>query len=279
MSYTAKLIRATHNESKSMNIYFLGGGNMASAIIAGLYRSGTNDKIIVAERNADRRNFLSEEYGAQCVERLPELSELDVLVLAVKPQDMQNACAQIQSNGALVLSIAAGLEIETLTQYLNGNRRIIRIMPNTPAQIGLGVAGLFAAAETNAHDRQTAERIMAASSQVIWLEKENQMHSITAISGSGPAYVFYLLNALQQAAQAQGFSQQEARTLSLATFQGAVALAAESGQAFQALQDQVTSKGGTTFAALETFRTHQIAENLEKGVQAAANRSREMAQS
>lgn len=260
-----------------MRICFLGGGNMAAAIIAGLVRVGTKYPIFVAERNEERRFELSQKYGVECGAALPELNVDDVLVLAVKPQDMQESCQQVILNQCLVLSIAAGLSIETLAEYLGGHQRIIRIMPNTPAQIGLGVAGLFASMHTSERDAAIAEEMMAASGQTVWLENEEQMHAITAVSGSGPAYVFYLLNALQQAAIQQGFAASVARALSLATFKGAVALAEESGEDFTGLQDKVTSKGGTTFAALESFRTHQLAEKLQEGVQAAAQRSKEMA--
>lgn len=262
-----------------MSIYFLGGGNMAAAIIAGLRRSGSNEDIFVADLGAERRRYLEDTYQVRSGESLPELNSDDVLLLAVKPQDMERACATVKHNGALILSIAAGLSIDTLSRYLGNSRRIIRIMPNTPAQVGLGVAGLFAPEHISSSDRQRAEAVMAASGITIWLQNEAQMHSITGISGSGPAYVFYLLNALQQAAADFGFSDEQARALSLATFKGAVELAEQSGEPFQTLQDKVTSKGGTTFAALESFRADKIAEHLRKGTQAAAARSQEMAQS
>ena len=150
-------------------------------------------------------------------------------------------------------------------------------MPNTPAQVGEGISGLFAGSGTSEDDRRRAEAIMGSSGRTLWLDTEEQMHAITGISGSGPAYVFYLLDALQQAAQNLGFDPQQARTLSLATFKGAVALAEQSGEDFRALQDKVTSKGGTTFAALESFRSNRVAENLQQGAAAAATRSEEMA--
>ena len=156
-------------------------------------------------------------------ESLPELNSDDVLILAVKPQDMEAACRNVRANGALVLSVAAGLSIDTLSRYLGGTRRIVRTMPNTPGKIGLGVSGMFAAAEVSEADRAAADRIMRSIGLTVWLEEEDKLHNITGISGSGPAYVFYLLSALQAAAQAQGFSKEDARALSLATFKGAVA--------------------------------------------------------
>lgn len=199
-----------------------------------------------------------------------------MLVLAVKPQDMQSACANVQAGGALVLSVAAGLSVATLSRYLGGTRRIVRTMPNTPSKIGLGVSGLFAESNVSEADKQTAENIMQAVGQTVWLAEENQMHAITGISGSGPAYVFYLLNALQTAAEQQGFSSEEARSLSLATFKGAVALAEQSGEAFALLQQQVTSKGGTTHEAIETFKAKHVAESIGEGVAACVERSQQM---
>lgn len=260
-----------------MTIYFLGGGNMASAIVAGLCAAGRAAEIHVVNRGAEKRNALATQYGIAVSATLPTLTANDVLILAVKPQDMQAACNQLNTHGALVISLAAGLNVNTLSRYLSGTRRIVRVMPNTPAKIGLGVAGLFADDTVSQSDRQCVEAIFATSCVNHWLHDETQMHAITAVSGSGSAYVFYLMNALQAAAQDLGFDAETARTLSIQTFQGAVALAAQSGEPFATLQDQVTSKGGTTFAALECFRTHHIAEHLNDGVQAACTRSQELA--
>ncbi len=259
-----------------MTIYFLGGGNMAAAIIGGLRQQQPNAAVHVANRGEEKRARLAAEYGVAVSEKLPKLSAEDVLVLAVKPQDMQAACAGLDTRGALVLSVAAGLSVATLQAYLGGTRRIIRIMPNTPGQIGWGMAGLFAAEGVSAADRQTAERIMQASGQTLWLAEESQMHSITGISGSGPAYVFYLMDALKAAAQEQGFDEAQARQLSLATFKGAVLLAEQTGEDFALLQQKVTSKGGTTHQALETFKRGQVAETIAQGVAAAVARSEEI---
>ena len=260
-----------------MTIYFLGGGNMATAIVAGLHRAGRAGEVHVTNRGAAKREALMAQYGVAVSERQPEIGADDVLILAVKPQDMQAACADVQTNGALVISLAAGLSVATLSRYLGGTRRLVRVMPNTPAQVGEGVAGLFAADDVSAADRARAEAIIAASCRLtFWLNDEAQMHAVTAVSGSGSAYVFYLMNALQQAAQDLGFDAAQSRELSLQTFRGAVALAAQSGADFATLQDAVTSKGGTTFAALETFRQHHLAEHFCDGVNAAAARSAEL---
>ena len=260
-----------------MNIYFLGGGNMATAIAGGLVKQD-GYRVHIVERGAERRAQLVQELGVATSENLPELSADDVLILAVKPQDMQAACQNIRLNGSLVLSVAAGLSIDTLSHYLGGTRRIVRIMPNTPAKIGLGVSGMFADAGVSEADRTAADGIMRSVGTTVWLNEEEQLHNITGISGSGPAYVFYLLGALQNAALAQGFNEQDARELSLATFKGAVALAEQTGEAFAQLQQNVTSKGGTTHEAIETFKAHHVAEAIEQGVEACVKRSQEMAQ-
>lgn len=259
-----------------MTLYFLGGGNMAAAIIGGLQAAGYSSAIHVANRGEAKRQALVAQYGISVSAQLPALTAQDVLVLAVKPQDMQAACASIETGGALVLSLAAGLTVDTLSRYLGGHQRIIRVMPNTPVKIRQGISGLFAGSGTTEADKQQAETLMRSVGQTVWLAQEADMHGLIAVCGSGSGYVFYLLDALFQAALAQGFDPATARSLSLATFQGAVALAGQSDAPFVELQNQVTSKGGTTIAAIDTFRRHQVAEHLAQGAQVAADRSREM---
>ena len=238
---------------------------MATAIAGGLVKQD-GYRVHIVERGAERRAQLEQELGVATSENLPELSADDVLILAVKPQDMQAACQNIRLNGALVLSVAAGLSIDTLSHYLGGTRRIVRIMPNTPAKIGLGVSGMFADAGVSEADRTAADGIMRSVGTTVWLNEEEQLHN------------FYLLGALQNAALAQGFNEQDARELSLATFKGAVALAEQTGEAFAQLQQNVTSKGGTTHEAIETFKARHVAEAIEQGVEACVKRSQEMAQ-
>ncbi len=260
-----------------MRVFFLGGGNMATAIVAGMSQAGGYD-IEVIDRNQNKRQYLIDTYQVRANEALPELNADDVLVLAVKPQDMQVATANIRINGALVLSLAAGLTTSILSKFLHGHQRIIRIMPNTPCQIGLGISGLFAPATVDGKDKAIAEKIMLTSGSVVWLDEESGINRIAGISGSGPAYVFYFLNALQQAAIQQGFSAQEAHQLSLGTFKGAVALAEKSGLEFNQLQKNVTSKGGTTFAATSVFDQHKLTDVVMDGVQASIVRAEEMQQ-
>lgn len=260
-----------------MRVFFLGGGNMATAIVAGMSQAGGYD-IEVIDRNQNKRQYLIDTYQVRANEALPELNADDVLVLAVKPQDMQVATANFRINGALVLSLAAGLTTSILSKFLHGHQRIIRIMPNTPCQIGLGISGLFAPATVDGKDKAIAEKIMLTSGSVVWLDEESGINRIAGISGSGPAYVFYFLNALQQAAIQQGFSAQEAHQLSLGTFKGAVALAEKSGLEFNQLQKNVTSKGGTTFAATSVFDQHKLTDVVMDGVQASIVRAEEMQQ-
>ena len=260
-----------------MKVYFLGGGNMTSAIVAGMTKHGGYE-IEVIDRNQDKRHYLSSCYQVRTSDKLTELAATDILVLAVKPQDMQQATAGIRLNGALVLSIAAGLTINTLSQFLGNHQRIIRIMPNTPCQIGLGISGIFAPSGVSAADKTVAENIMRTTGEVVWLEDENGINRIAGISGSGPAYVFYFLNALQQAAIQQGFNPEEAYRLTLGTFKGAVNLAEQSGLEFSQLQKNVTSKGGTTFAATSVFDQHHLTQVVIDGVAASVVRAEEMQQ-
>ncbi|MDO4877675.1 MAG: pyrroline-5-carboxylate reductase [Neisseria sp.] len=260
-----------------MTLYFLGGGNMAAAIIGRLRQHRPELPIHVANRGAEKRGRLAAQFGVAVSEKLPVLTEGDILVLAVKPQDMQAACSDIQTGGALVLSVAAGLDTGTLAQYLGGSRRIIRCIPNTPCAVGEGVTGLFAAEGVSEADRSLAQSIMQACGITLWLEQEEQLHGLTGISGSGSAYVFYLMAALAEAARRQGFDGQQARLLSLATFKGAVALAEQSGEDFTVLEQNVTSKGGTTAAALEVFRRKNTEDIIAEGAAACVRRSREIA--
>ena len=260
-----------------MTIYFLGGGNMTAAIVTGLVKN-RDFSVHVVNRGAEKREQLAKQFQVATSAVLPPLTAQDVLVLAVKPQDMAAACEGLDAGGALLVSVAAGLSIDTLSGYLGASRRIVRAMPNTPAQIGLGITGLYADPSVNQADCDIVENIFSAVGEVMWLPEEGRLHAITGVSGSGPAYIFYLLNALQQAAQTQGFNQEDAHRLSLATFKGAVALAEQSGESFDVLQQNVTSKGGTTHEAIKTFQRHDIAQVISEGVAACVHRSVEMSQ-
>ena len=247
---------------------------MCQAIVSGLVKKAEFD-ITVIDNNAEKRAHLAQTYGVHTGTALPDLQADDVVLLAVKPQDMAAATADVNSNGALVLSIAAGLDIATLSAMLN-NSRIIRIMPNTPAQIGMGVAGLFAPADLQAADKDIAERIMSAVGQVYWLADESRMHAITGISGSGPAYVFYFMQAMIESAVKLGFLTSEAEFLVSQTFSGSVHLQNRSKLSNEAWIQRVASKGGTTEAALSVFNQKELQEIVINAIDVANTRAVEL---
>lgn len=266
-----------------MNITFLGGGNMANALIGGLLKRGTRPAdLCVIEVDAAARARLSAAYGVTCLAHadngLPATDGL--IVLAVKPQQMQAAIAPLSSqlSRQIVVSIAAGLRLDTLSRWLGGYRRIVRAMPNTPSMIGAGITGLCAFPDVSAEERQAAEDILRAVGTTLWVADESGMDALTAISGSGPAYVFLFIEALQQAAVDLGFAPEAARQLALHTFAGAAQLAIGSEEDVTVLRQRVTSKGGTTEAALRAMLDAGILETIMAGVRAANARSIELGQ-
>ncbi|MDR2625184.1 MAG: pyrroline-5-carboxylate reductase [Zoogloeaceae bacterium] len=265
-----------------MNICFIGGGNMASALIGGLLGKGfVAGDMRVVEPFPQQRQALGEKFGVACQAEVDAAAlDADVLVLAVKPQQMQAALAPIAGRlrRPVVLSIAAGLTLETLSAWLSGYRRIVRAMPNTPALIGAGMSGLFALPELTQDERRMAERVLAAAGETLWVEEEGQMDAITAISGSGPAYFFLFLEALEEAAQSLGLSPDAARKLALQTGFGAASLARTSPESPAALRARVTSKGGTTAAALAVMEEMGVAAGIIAGARAASLRSAELSQ-
>ena len=260
-------------------IAFIGGGNMASALIAGLIQKGRRlHELLAVEIDAARREQLARDYGI-AVAPAPDarLAEADVLVLAVKPQQMREACAALRPfiGQQLVLSIAAGIRIADLARWL-GTDRIVRSMPNTPALIGRGISGLAAGPALTPAQRDRAAQILQAVGTVVWLDDEAQLDAVTAISGSGPAYVFYFIEALIEAGRAMGLSQEQSRRLAIETLVGASHLAAESGEPPEVLRARVTSKGGTTAAAIESMEADQIKAKIVAAVRAAQRRAAEL---
>lgn len=261
-----------------MHITFLGGGNMASALIGGLLKQGTPiAAMTVIELDAAARERLRHTYGITCVTDA-SLPDDSLLVLAVKPQQMRAAIRPLipQLNNQIILSIAAGLRLDSLSRWLGGYRRIVRAMPNTPSLIGAGMTGLCAFPEVSVAQRQAAEQIVRAVGQTLWVDEESCLDAITAVSGSGPAYVFLFIEALQQAACEIGLDPVAARQLALNTFDGAARLASASGEEVSVLRQRVTSKGGTTEAALRSLREHGIQEAITAAVRAAHARSIEL---
>jgi len=269
-----------------MKITFIGGGNMASALISGLLKQGYNaDQICVVEINVEARARLQTEFGITAVCELvdglqptAQGDEQHVVVLAVKPQQLNALAQQLAGmlDRHLVLSIAAGISATDLMRWLNGYQRVVRTMPNTPALVGAGVTGLYAVPGVDNQDRQLAESIMKSVGTVLWVDDEEMLHTITAISGSGPAYVFYFIESMQAAGIKLGLSQKEARELSLQTFQGAIKLASESVEDVMMLREKVTSKGGTTQQAIESMNANDVKNEIMTAIHAAHARSREM---
>lgn len=263
-----------------MKITFLGGGNMANALIGGLLKQGfAAGDLAVIELNADNRDRLAKTYGVACYAG-PETAALacDAIVLAVKPQQMKAAVAPLvpQLKQQVVVSIAAGLRLESLSRWLGGYKKLVRTMPNTPALIGAGITGLYALPEVSESERAAAERILQAVGSTLWIADEARMDAITAVSGSGPAYVFLFIEAMQQAAAELGFTPEESRRLSIETVLGAARLAAQSDEPAAVLRERVTSKGGTTEAALKVMAERSVKDGIVAGIHAADARGREL---
>lgn len=263
-----------------MKITFLGGGNMANALIGGMLKQGyAAADITVIDPGSEARAKLAQAYAVNCLETANTLASVgDLLVLAVKPQQMREAVAALvgKLGEAVVVSIAAGLDLATLSRFLGGHRRIVRCMPNTPALIGAGITGLCPAQEVDAAGRAAAERVLRAVGSTVWIADEGKMDGVTALSGSGPAYLFLFIEALQQAAADLGFTPEQGRQLAIETVQGAAALAAQSSEPAALLRERVTSKGGTTEAALKTMAEKGVKEGIVAGVMAAEARGREL---
>jgi pyrroline-5-carboxylate reductase len=262
-----------------MRITFIGGGNMAVALIGGLKKQGFSAAAIqVVEPVAEARDRMTESFGVRCAPAL-DASALacEVLVLAVKPQQMREAVAPAAGklDQQLVVSIAAGLRMDDMARWLGGHRRLVRTMPNTPALIGAGITGLCADDSVDLEGREMAERILSAVGRTLWIQDESMMDAVTAISGSGPAYVFYFIEALETAATELGFDEASARMLAIETFVGAAKLAENSTDPVSVLRERVTSKGGTT-EALKSFTADGIAAAILRGTQAANARGREL---
>ncbi len=263
-----------------MSIAFLGGGNMAQALIGGLLARGHEPKsICVVEVSPAARERLAARHAVR-VSTAPDaaVQAADTLVLAVKPQDMKAALASVASSvrGKLVVSIAAGITLAALSRWLGGHRNIVRCMPNTPALIGAGITGLYAPPEVGTAERKRAEAILAAVGEVVWVAEERLLDPVTAVSASGPAYVFWFIEQLAAAAEKLGIPPAEAGKLALHTVLGAARLAAASDAPPAELRRNVTSKGGTTEAALKVFEEEKLAERLLRAIEAASRRGEEL---
>jgi len=263
-----------------MRITFIGGGNMAQAIAGGLIRKGFDAASICAvEPVAEARERLTREFGVHAVASAAEAAPLgDLVVMAVKPQQMREAAGAVKSllGQSLVLSIAAGIRLTDLQRWLGGHALLARCMPNTPALVGEGISGLYCAAQASAAQRAMAVQVLEAVGQVVAVDSEALLDPVTAVSGSGPAYVFLFIEAMQQAARELGLTAEQARALSIQTFTGAARLAAGSSEEVGVLRERVTSKGGTTERALASMREDGVVDAIVKAIHAANARAGEL---
>jgi pyrroline-5-carboxylate reductase len=260
-------------------VAFIGGGNMASAIIGGLVRQGLSaSQIEVVEPFVEARDKLRGQFGIEAREAPGSTLERAGLVLwAVKPQTFREAAAQAAqfTRAAVHLSVAAGIRSDSIAGWL-GTQRVVRSMPNTPALVGKGVTGLFARPGASDADKRWVERVIATTGEFLWVAAEADLDAVTAISGSGPAYVFFFLEAMTQAGIEMGLTRDQAYQLAVGTFVGASELARASQDPPEVLRQRVTSKGGTTYAAITSMEQDQVKAQFVKALHAARERAKEL---
>jgi pyrroline-5-carboxylate reductase len=262
-----------------MKIAFIGGGNMAKALIGGLIKRGySSSKMTVVEISKENCVELHNEFGVRATTEMePAVRHCEAVILAVKPQILQEVALQLAPilEGQLVISIAAGIRTRDIARWL-GTHNIVRCMPNTPALIRCGVTALYAMPAVKPEQCHRAESILSAVGTTLWVEDEEMLDAVTAISGSGPAYVFYFIEAMQQGAYELGLDEAQARQLVLDTFLGATKLAESSQEEVATLRERVTSKNGTTERAIQSMDTNRVRMDIVAAVHAAAARSKEM---
>ena len=260
-------------------VAFIGGGNMASALIGGLVDAGRAPaSIFVVEPAAGQRESLAQRFGvAPLAAADARLAQAGLVVWAVKPQQFRDAAAPCRPHvgAALQLSVMAGVRSRTIADA-SGSERVVRAMPNTPALIGAGIAGLYARPAVGGNERALVESVLAPTGQLLWVDREADLDAVTALSGSGPAYVYYFLEAMIEAGVGMGLGADAARRLALQTFAGAAALAARSDEPPERLRDRVTSKGGTTEAALGVLEVEGVKAAFVRAMQAARRRAEEL---
>lgn len=266
-------------------IAFIGGGNMATALIGGLIANGGDSaNIWVSDPHPERRDHLGSQFGINtCSEAQNGMlaEKADVLILAVKPQVLHGVCStivdQVQQHSPLVMSVAAGIRLQDIERWLGGSTPVIRAMPNTPALVQSGATALTANTLVTDEQRELAEGIMRAVGLTLWIESEQQMDAVTALSGSGPAYLFLVIEALEQAGIKLGLTEESARLLALQTAFGAAKMALESNDDCASLRQRVTSPGGTTERALAVLEQNNLRSIFEQALEAARDRSIELA--
>ncbi|OUS32685.1 pyrroline-5-carboxylate reductase [Thalassotalea sp. 42_200_T64] len=263
-------------------VAFIGAGNMNGAILAGMVNQGFNaNDIMVSNPSAAKREALAEQYGVlQTSDNLVAAKFADVIVLGVKPHFIKQVCAEITTQIDIAdkcfISVAAGISLAQMQSELGDNAAIIRCMPNTPAQLGLGMTGLFANNSITKADEEFANSLLTGIGKVLWLQTEAEIDDLLAVSASGPAYFFAFMEAMQNKAMAFGFSEQTARELVQQTAVGAAQMVIENEQSIARLRENVTSKGGTTQAALTVFSDGNMSELVAKAMDAAKARSIEI---
>jgi len=270
---------STHIDFQKMRLAFIGGGNMASAILGGLIREGLAPKqVVVIEPFAETAAKLQQATGVD-VQAVASavLADADLVVWAVKPQVFKEAALTVAAftKKALHLSVAAGIRSDSISRWLQTDR-VVRSMPNTPALVGQGITGLFARAGVSTLDKQWVEKVLQSTGEWLWVHEESDLDGVTALSGSGPAYVFYFLEAMTEAGIQMGFSPAQAYHLAKATFGGATHLARQSTESPEVLRQRVTSKGGTTYAALTSMANDHVKEAFVKAMLAAQKRAGEL---
>jgi len=258
-------------------IGFIGGGNMARSLIGGLISAGVSAaSITVSEPDPERNQSLKGQLQVNTVTDNNQLMNCEIIILAVKPQLLKMICQQLKTSktsGTLFISIAAGIRSTDINRWLRSDHAIVRCMPNTPSLVQTGASGLFANAQVSDEQKAQATTIMEAVGIVIWVDKEEQLDSVTAVSGSGPAYYFLMMEAMQQAGENLGLSPETAKQLVLQTALGAARMAIESNESTKTLRQQVTSKGGTTEQAILSFQSANFNQIVENALKAAKARS------
>jgi pyrroline-5-carboxylate reductase len=261
-------------------VAFIGGGNMAGAIIGGLIRQGMPAASLeVVEPFEEARARLARDFGVSAQPAAgAALDRCALVVWAVKPQSFAEAAASVRglSSGSVHLSVAAGIPSDSIARWL-GTDAVVRAMPNTPALVGQGMTGLFARAAVSATGRALVERVLGPTGELLWVDDEASLDAVTALSGSGPAYVFYFIEAMTEAGVEMGLPATQARQLAIGTFRGAAALARSSSEPVSVLRERVTSKGGTTHAALQSMEAAQMKAHFKTAIRAAEERARQLA--
>ena len=269
---------------ENCTITFIGCGNMARSLIGGLIANDIKpEKLIATDPNSDQRDALSKQFGITTLaDNNKAIANSDVIVVAVKPQIMHEVVSgfaeSIKGTNKLIISIAAGVNLDSIMNWLGDTAAVVRVMPNTPALIQAGAAAIVANEHTSETQKNTAEAMMRSVGTAVWLDSEEQMDAVTALSGSGPAYFFYFMEAMEKAAIEMGLNEEQARLLTIETAVGASKMALMSSSDPSELRQQVTSPGGTTEQALNTFMQNNMEEIIEKAMQAAKQRSIELSE-